>query len=585
MEKNCLYCGTHFTTNRNNKKYCSPNCKQLAYFKRNGMVFSTTQETDNIKYITPLPVKLQNVKYAFPQTIVKDEAKKETVKNVSEMPNVKGIKQSDPIKAISEPDFNEKRMEAMLNGFMASMEQKFNQAIESVKKELNVKYDSLNVKLETTALTESENVKHEIPNVKVKLICNPSTFNGVISNTTEDKAKINYCNACKVLTVKYVTARNSNSDNTQNTKQVNSASSFTLAEIKKNEQQNTAIDKSIYADVLTLTNSQTAKPILSGKEHNEVEKQAMPTQNTHQVKFVLLLDEDELASEEDINTFKSTEKILENSDGSEEGEPENEEEEQEGEEPEIEETDEAENTASSETLRIKQLKHELLELKFKQIEKQNPSQNENEAEHEEEPEHEQIPEPKFKWIESTLQKKVESNYEANNTAYLFTNPVRHWSIDKIISVNWINVRLRCLIESMIKLSNFSRIDGQTLLCLTDAFNKLVRSRAFRNLPENYPNKDFIKELCVKLNALARNTYIEKPKFNLSVELKSRLIALRLQMIKYAPAMRFSEMDFIEKNYFQEEKTEEESERKQKSKNSDWQSRLAAIKNEERRNAA
>lgn len=38
MQKNCEYCGNHFTFQRNTRKYCSDNCKQMAYFKRNGFV-------------------------------------------------------------------------------------------------------------------------------------------------------------------------------------------------------------------------------------------------------------------------------------------------------------------------------------------------------------------------------------------------------------------------------------------------------------------------------------------------------------------------------------------------------------------
>lgn len=37
MNKACLYCGTEMNCKRLSKKYCSDNCKQLAYFKRNGL--------------------------------------------------------------------------------------------------------------------------------------------------------------------------------------------------------------------------------------------------------------------------------------------------------------------------------------------------------------------------------------------------------------------------------------------------------------------------------------------------------------------------------------------------------------------
>lgn len=36
MQKNCAHCGNSFSFQRNTRKYCSDNCKQLAYFSRNG---------------------------------------------------------------------------------------------------------------------------------------------------------------------------------------------------------------------------------------------------------------------------------------------------------------------------------------------------------------------------------------------------------------------------------------------------------------------------------------------------------------------------------------------------------------------
>ena len=48
MKKKCLYCDTEIDCKRLTKKYCNDNCKQLAYFKRNGL-----QLSDKIK-VTPV---------------------------------------------------------------------------------------------------------------------------------------------------------------------------------------------------------------------------------------------------------------------------------------------------------------------------------------------------------------------------------------------------------------------------------------------------------------------------------------------------------------------------------------------------
>lgn len=55
MRKRCLYCDTEIDCKRLTKKYCNDNCKQLAYFKRNGLQLSDktgTKETP-VNSVTP----------------------------------------------------------------------------------------------------------------------------------------------------------------------------------------------------------------------------------------------------------------------------------------------------------------------------------------------------------------------------------------------------------------------------------------------------------------------------------------------------------------------------------------------------
>jgi hypothetical protein len=44
MKKRCLYCNSEIDCKRLTKKYCNDNCKQLAYFKRNGLQLSDKAE-------------------------------------------------------------------------------------------------------------------------------------------------------------------------------------------------------------------------------------------------------------------------------------------------------------------------------------------------------------------------------------------------------------------------------------------------------------------------------------------------------------------------------------------------------------
>ena len=476
MEKNCLYCSAHFTTNRKNKKYCSDNCKQMAYFKRNGFVLSGKSETDNVKYNAPAPVLEPNTNIMIQPIIKAEDNKEATVKYVLEQPKIKPEQKNETpaVKSVSEKILGDEVLQATLDRFMTSIEQKFNQALENIKQEFSVKYESLIPKPDFTE-----------------------------NSVSQDEPKINYCNPCE--NIKY--AFDVKHKNVQ------------MEETKE------------------------------GEDH-------------HQVKYVELYGNDEDIHEDELLELEQNERLA----GNDEQEEENEELET---EEEYEEESEEKIESSADALYIKELEKQIVELKEELRNRNAHPIEEDETEDE------------YKWIESPLLKQIENNYAKNNSEIQFKNPMKYWSIDEIMNMNWINVRLRSIIESMIKLSNYSRIDKHTLLCLTDAINRLVKSNAYKSLPENYPHRKLIKELYLKLNGLARNTFTDRPKFVLSVELKSKLIAIRHQMIQYTPAMKFSEMDFTEKDYLQLLKNDDPKPRKKK----DWEYRYEEMKREKLRNAA
>ncbi len=170
----------------------------------------------------------------------------------------------------------------------------------------------------------------------------------------------------------------------------------------------------------------------------------------------------------------------------------------------------------------------------------------------------------------------------NSNEHLFKEQLRYWDAGLVLNVNWISERLLCLLESMIKLSNYNKIDKHTLLCLTDAFNRLIRSKAYKNLPDNYPFIALIKELREKLNRLVQsNEYSEQLKFTLSSELKSRLISARYEMLDYFQKLKFSELDFTEEKTFLEKDQDEKMNGEKKG----WQIRYEALKRKQLREAA
>ena len=85
MESTCLYCEGHFTAIRSSKKYCSDNCKQMAYFKRNGLVLSGTAEVEPSLQVPVVSVKPINTN----EVSVKYDKEKDTVKYGNKELNVK----------------------------------------------------------------------------------------------------------------------------------------------------------------------------------------------------------------------------------------------------------------------------------------------------------------------------------------------------------------------------------------------------------------------------------------------------------------------------------------------------------------
>ncbi|MGZ4079680.1 MAG: hypothetical protein ACXVPW_18820, partial [Bacteroidia bacterium] len=183
------------------------------------------------------------------------------------------------------------------------------------------------------------------------------------------------------------------------------------------------------------------------------------------------------------------------------------------------------------------------------------------------------PEEEYKWIESQFIKSLKKKYHYSDL-YLNGNQ----------NADWVSERLVCLLESLIRLSNYSTIDKHTLLCITDAFNKLIKSNAFKNLPDDYNYTKLIQELSFKLNSLlAQNKYSGRIKFNLSFELKTTLIINRVELFNSFPEPKFSELDFTEEKNTKEQALEDENEKQATKKG--WQLRYEEMKRKQLREAA
>lgn len=465
MEQDCLYCQAHFISKRASRKYCSDNCKQMAYFKRNGLILSGNSEIGNLKYEVPVAEKTESVKYPCSSNTIKDDAK----------PNETEIVKS------STPNNDDEILDTIINRLTNVIEGKLAESIENLKQELKVKYESPIVK---PNFTINDNVvKHDNPNPQ-----------------------------------EHFTIRGTKTDSWENAQYDNKGTGNKNIFFKRNKE--------------------------NGQESEE-EQEDRDIKMPHQIQALELTDDDD----------ENVEPVL--------LDIENEKEEQE--EPEI-----IENDLNEEPIRIQELEAQIKKLKA-EIKTKTPLEKNQESEQQ------------YKYVESKLIASIEKKY-LNNKEHLFNEPMRFWSIKNIANVNWISERLCCLVASVIKLSNYNRIDKHTLLCIADAFNRLAIGNAFKNLPENYPHTELIKELCVKINHLVQcNDYSEQIRFTLSGELKSKLICVHYEMHKYFPALKFSELDFTDENKWMENKKDKNEDIENKKK--DWQARYRLIKRKKLKEAA
>ncbi|MDP3557730.1 MAG: hypothetical protein Q8T03_10175 [Bacteroidota bacterium] len=192
--------------------------------------------------------------------------------------------------------------------------------------------------------------------------------------------------------------------------------------------------------------------------------------------------------------------------------------------------------------------------------------------------HENENEPRYKWINSKLIGLIEKKYEQNSGGIKTKEPFDYWQYEEAKYIVWVNSRFRCLAESLIKLSNYSRIDRHTLLCVTDAFERLVTSTTFNRLPNDYPFKELIIELFLGLNKmLAEKSHLKMLAFKLTKERKAQLICIRHQLMDYIPEIKFSEIDFIEEKTSEEKVQQFISGKNETEKKSDWRYRYESLK--------
>ncbi|HTA63218.1 MAG TPA: hypothetical protein VK835_12210 [Bacteroidia bacterium] len=151
-------------------------------------------------------------------------------------------------------------------------------------------------------------------------------------------------------------------------------------------------------------------------------------------------------------------------------------------------------------------------------------------------------EKEYKFMPSKFVDEVGTLYKTRSikhTHNLFSN-------DKLINKNleWVNVRLRCLIEAVLFISERKSITFMDLAELTNSFIHLIKSEHFKKLPDNYPFKHFTTDFKNKLKRICvENEGDEEVPLKLNRKLKIDLIVYRCELRDVVPKIKFSELTF------------------------------------------
>lgn len=152
----------------------------------------------------------------------------------------------------------------------------------------------------------------------------------------------------------------------------------------------------------------------------------------------------------------------------------------------------------------------------------------------------------FQPMRPRLQWYIEGELDRDNHLYKLEQPSKYWNQDGIVIIKWVNLRLRCLLESLIRLSNYAYIDNHTLTCMRDALNRLGASKTYGLLPSGYPLKQLYEELMLQFQSYTmKSRKAEHVTFCIPLKQKAKMIYARLILKRVTPSVKFSELNFEE----------------------------------------
>jgi len=127
---------------------------------------------------------------------------------------------------------------------------------------------------------------------------------------------------------------------------------------------------------------------------------------------------------------------------------------------------------------------------------------------------------------------------------IIAHPDSNWNKNDAMIIKWINMRLKCILHNLIKLSYKEKVFPTTLSALSEALVQMLRSNQYKFLPENYPYKFFIQQLAEKIIEVTEQSInYGEIKLPLSQKKKAEFIVMLYNFSNLTPLRKFNELRF------------------------------------------
>ncbi|HMT75471.1 MAG TPA: hypothetical protein PKA77_15470 [Chitinophagaceae bacterium] len=171
----------------------------------------------------------------------------------------------------------------------------------------------------------------------------------------------------------------------------------------------------------------------------------------------------------------------------------------------------------------------------------------------------------YQYIQSRFIEAVAAQTEDSKEYAMFTIPGRYWDYSELEKVKWVSVRLRCLLENLLRLDR-ATVPVSLMEQVRDGLESIIAADQFQYLPVSYPYAGLVKELEVKCSTIIKAN--KKRKFirlQFSRPVKIRVVAARFMLAALVSRQAFGELWVVTQESKEEHKAKKKAEARRKSR--------------------